>query len=101
MTEITRNESVTVSTASVVVSSSKPAQKRVDLVLRNFDAANSITITISDAQAAVANAGILLRPYDGIALSESQGYIIPQGTISAISSGASAVANLAVFERYL
>lgn len=100
MAEFTRNASVIVSNASTEISSSKPAQERVDLVLFNFDAANTISVSVGDAYTAVANVGIILRPYMGISFSRQQGYTVPQGAVSAICSAASAVANLSVFERY-
>jgi len=101
MTEITRNDQLTITNASSVVSQARPSAERVDLVVFNFDAANTISITVSDGQAAVANSGIILRPYMGVSFSRAQGYVVPQTTVSAICSAASAVANLSVFERYV
>lgn len=99
--EITRNEALTITNVSSIVSKRRPSQERVDLVVRNFDAANTITITISNDKGAVVNEGIPLKPGDGVAFSRQQGYVVPQTNITAIGSAASAVANLSVFERFI
>lgn len=84
-----------------MISSARAGAERCDLVIRNMSAAAvNISLAISDAEPAVDGSGIVLRPYDGVAFSKSQGYIVPQGDITAIGSAAGPT-NVAVFERYI
>jgi hypothetical protein len=98
MTDITRNDAVSVDSSVTLVSSSKPASERVDLILRNMDSTKTIFVAISDAESAALNKGIPLRPYDGIAFTKDQTRV-PQGAVTAIASAAGG-ATLTVFERY-
>jgi len=98
--ELNRNDSLIVTNASSIVSQKIPTYERTDLSLFNFDAAATISITISDNQSAAVGQGIRLLPNTGIVLSKTLGNNVPQSQISAIASAVSAVANVSVYERW-
>lgn len=81
------------------ISPARPAAKRIEVVLRNLDAAKTISIYYSTNEAVAVNSGVVLRPYDTIAMSKSEGYDPWQGAITGIASAAGGAA-LAVYERY-
>jgi len=90
--EDVRNDLITVSTASVLVS---PQKFRQELILTNF---GTTTVTISIGKTAVAGAGIPLLPGGCYYSSVSQGFLPTQNYIYAIGSGVTTL-NLSVFER--
>lgn len=96
MVDMVRNEVVTVGTTAISIS---PAQQRKNIYLRNVSTgAQVITITFSNNQIAVANAGFVLNPGEYITDSDSGStYEAWDGAISAISSVAGG--SLAVVER--
>lgn len=99
--EPTRNEQLTISNASQVVSNSRNEDNpRKMILIRNTadDATKIITINLGNA-AAVANQGIVLRQYESFSDSSESGYICFQGTITAICAVASATADLSIMER--
>jgi hypothetical protein len=93
-TGISRNEIVAVGTTSVSVSREK---KRKVLYVRNTSTAGqTITLTFSNNQPAVASAGVVLGTNDFIIDSQSENYRPWWGVVSAISSAASG--QLSVYE---
>lgn len=94
-----RNETVAVGTSSTVISEFRNEQnKRKVIVIRNISADPADIITINfGPQAAVANAGIVLRQYESTSDSSETGYECYQGTITAIC--ATANGSLAIMER--
>jgi hypothetical protein len=86
-TGISRNELIPVGTSVVTVSREK---KRKVIYLRNTSTAGqTITLTFSNNQPAVASAGIVLGTNDFIIDSQSENYRPWWGSITAISSAAS------------
>lgn len=97
--EPTRNESVSVGTSSVVVSTARQGgEERKALVIRNSspNAADIITLNLG-ANQATAGAGIILRQNDTYTESTDGGFRCWQGTITGIC--ATANGTLSVFER--
>lgn len=93
-TEPTRNESVSVGTSNVLISNSNTRRKV--LYFKNTSTAAQI-ISVSYGDVAVAGQGFVLQPNEYIIESMSEGYIVFQGTVNAISSAAGGT--LAVQER--
>jgi len=100
MEESTRNEALIITSASQVISNSRPDRSRKAITIRNIadDPTKIITINFG-AQQAIANAGIVLRQYESVSDSSETGYECFQGTITAICAVASATADLTIFER--
>ena len=96
--QFTNNSSVSVTnTASVVLNRRSGARKSV--LLRNLDAALTITLYFSNNEVATANKGIVLLPYEYWQDEQKGDYTeCYQGTVTAIASAAGP-ATLAVFER--
>lgn len=100
MEESTRNEALTITNASQVISNSRPDRSRKAITIRNIadDATKIITVNFG-AQQATANAGIVLRQYESVSDSSETGYECFQGTITAVCAVASVTADLTIFER--
>jgi hypothetical protein len=97
--EITRNESVAVGVASIVVApmrSTLPKRKVITIRNNSPNAADIITLSFGQ-NAAVANAGIILKQYESMTDANDGGYECYQDQISAICATANGV--LAIFER--
>jgi hypothetical protein len=94
--EATRNETVTVGTSSQVISEARnEVNPRKVINIRNI---GTTTITVSlGFQAAVNNAGVVLKPNESFSDSQETGYVAYQGGILAISDGAGG--SLAIYER--
>lgn len=100
MAETTRNASVSVATTGTVISSPKPGRIRTDIMIRNLDGANYITVSITEQGSLTTDgSGIILRPYDTIYFSGGAGYLCPQGAINAIAN--TGACTCAVYERYI
>ncbi len=95
-----RNETVAVTTASREIASDMESlkSKRSDLVIRNIstNAADIITIALGNV-AAVANAGIVLRQQETLAISTDISNPCWQGAIQAIC--ATINGNLSIMEK--
>lgn len=89
--QIVRNDTVAVDTASVTVSEPKP---RMTWYAKNTGAT---TITLNFGRSAVANTAIVLAPGDAAGESANEGYVPYDGTITAIGSGAGGT--LSFFEK--
>jgi len=95
--ESVQNKSVSVSTASVnVMGNVRMDSERVQLVITNTSATQTITIAIGDF-AAVAGVGIKLPPNGVYAESTDNYFVCWQGNIQAISDAAGGT--LGVVER--
>ena len=97
--EPTRNEKVSVSTTSKVVSEARNLQnKRKNIIIRNTspNATDIITVTLGYSQS-VAEAGIVLKQNESFSDSSETGYECYQGVITSIC--ATATGQLSIYER--
>jgi len=91
-----RNDSLTVSTASVIVSSVRPENNQRKMILvRNIstNAADIISISLGE-NAAIANKGIVLNPNESFYDVSDNGYVAHQGMINAICATANGVLSI-------
>lgn len=99
--EPTRNETVNVGASSTVISRAKYYQTqgaRKVIIVRNISANAASIITVNlGANAAVAEAGIVLRQYESFTDSTGDNYECYQGEITAICVDANG--KVAIFER--
>ena len=97
--EPSRNETVAVSTTSIVISDAKNLDNpRKVLLVRNIspNSTDTITVTLGNTPS-VANAGIVLKQNESFVDTVDSGYTPWQGSVTAIC--ATATGSLAIFER--